>query len=118
MSSMPLKSGFSPLLEEFKTPTSTHPMAISLLKLFLHVFSDEIPLVLPPKKSIQHHIDLISRAILPNKPAYNMYSKETTEIQRQVDELISKGLVRESLSPCAILALLVAKKDEHAHVCG
>ena len=48
---------------------------------------------------------------MPNKLAYRMNPKETIEIQRQVDELTSKGLVRESLSPCAIPALLVPKKN-------
>ena len=61
-------------------------MAITLLKLFSHVFLDDIPPGLPPKRSIQHHIDLISGAILPNKPAYMMNPKETMEIQRQVDD--------------------------------
>ena len=92
-------------------------MAIALLKLYSHVFPDEIPLGLPQKRSTQHHIDLIPGAILPNKPAYRMNPKETMEIQRQVDELISKGLVSESLSPCSVLALLVHKKDGSMHMC-
>ena len=84
---------------------------------FTHVFPEEIPPGLPPKRSIQHHIDLIPGAILPNKPAYRMNPTETREIQRQVEELISKGLVRESLSPCAIPALLVPKKDGSWRMC-
>jgi len=39
-----------------------------------------------------------------------MNPKETMEIQRQVEELMSKGLVRESLSPYAVPTLLVLRK--------
>jgi len=46
-----------------------------------------------------------------------MNPKETIEVQRQVEELISKGLVRERLSPCAIPALLVPKKDKSMRMC-
>jgi len=42
---------------------------------------------------------------------------ETQEVQRQVDELLSKGLIRESLSPCAVLAVLVPKKDGSMRMC-
>ena len=105
------------LPEDSKTPYPTHPMAIALLKRFEHVFPDEIPPDLPPKRSIQHHIDLIPEAVLPNKLAYRMNPKETMEMQRQVEELVAKGLMRESLSPCAVPALLVPKKDGSMRMC-
>ena len=85
--------------DEPETPMPTHPIAKSLIQKFYHLFLEEIPMGLPPKRDIQDHIDLIPGSILPNKPAYRMNPKETMEIQRQVEELMSKGLVRESLSP-------------------
>jgi len=46
-----------------------------------------------------------------------MNPKETMEIQRQLDELMSKGLIHESLSPCVVHALLVPKKDGGMRMC-
>jgi len=40
------------------------------------------------------------------------YILVTVEIYRQLEELISKKFIRESLSPYAISALLVPRKDE------
>ena len=71
----------------------------------------------PPNRDIQHCINLILGSILLNKPVYRMNPKETMDIQRQVEELMSKGLVHESLSLCVILALLVPKKDDSMHMC-
>ena len=65
----------------------THPIAKTLIENFFHVFPEEIPTGLPPKRDIQHHIDLIPGSVLPNKPAYRMNPKDTNEIQRQVAEL-------------------------------
>jgi len=39
------------------------------------------------------------------------------ETQRQVNELINKGLVRESLSPCAMPALVVPNIDGSMRMC-
>jgi hypothetical protein len=48
---------------------------------------------------------------LLNHALYKTNPEETKEIQRQVQELLDKGYVRESLSPCAVLVILVPKKD-------
>nr|GEV88586.1 hypothetical protein [Tanacetum cinerariifolium] len=43
--------------------------------------------------------------------------KETTEIQKQVDGLLEKGLIRESLSRCAVSTLLIPKKNGEWIMC-
>ncbi|XP_040955925.1 uncharacterized protein, partial [Gossypium hirsutum] len=74
------------------------------------VFS-EAPKGLPPLRGIKHQIDLVPGASIPNRPAYRCNPEETKELQRQVEELLDKGYIRESLSPCAVPVLLVPKKD-------
>ncbi|XP_042377669.1 uncharacterized protein LOC121970764, partial [Zingiber officinale] len=78
---------------------------------FEDVFPKEVPHGLPPIRGIEHQIDLIPGASLPNRPAYRSNPQETKEIQNQVEELLQKGWVRESLSPCAVPVILVPKKD-------
>lgn len=56
-------------------------------------------------------------AVIPNKAAYRMSPKENAKLQRQVEVLIGKGLVKESISPCAVLALFVPKKDGSLRMC-
>ncbi|XP_027357484.1 uncharacterized protein LOC113866886 [Abrus precatorius] len=55
---------------------------------FGDVFPTSVPSGLPPLRGIEHQIDLIPGASLPNRPAYRSNPQETKEIQRQVDELI------------------------------
>ncbi|GKB91540.1 transposon ty3-I gag-pol polyprotein [Tanacetum coccineum] len=46
-----------------------------------------------------------------------MNPKEFTELQRQVTELLEKGLIRESMSPCTVSALLVPKHGGAFRMC-
>jgi hypothetical protein len=48
-------------------------------------------------RGIEHQIDLIPGASLPNQPPYRTNPEETKEIQRQVQELLDKGYVREKV---------------------
>ncbi|XP_042465804.1 uncharacterized protein LOC122048280 [Zingiber officinale] len=90
---------------------------MSLLQDFKDVFSEDTPPGLPPKRGIEHQIDLIPGASIPNRPAYRSSPEETKELQRQVEELMTKGHVHESMSPCAVPVLLVPKKDDTWRMC-
>ncbi|XP_042031074.1 uncharacterized protein LOC121777781 [Salvia splendens] len=80
-------------------------------KEFEDVFPEELPNELPPIRGIEHQMDSLHGASLPNWPAYKANPNETKELQMQVDGLLAKGLIRESLSPCAVPVILVPKKD-------
>jgi hypothetical protein len=54
---------------------------------------------------------------LPNCAPYRTNPEETKEIQRQVQELLDKGYVHESLSHCAIPVILVPKKHGSWRMC-
>jgi hypothetical protein len=98
--------------------SSTLPSSIlNVLQKYEDVFPDEVPLWLPPKRWIKHQIDLVPCASLPNRAAYRTNPGETKEIQKQVEELIKKGYVKESLSPCVVPVILVPKKDGSWRVC-
>jgi hypothetical protein len=78
---------------------------------------DELPHLLPPIRSISHHIDIIPGASLPNKATYRLMPQENEEVKRQVQDLMDKGLIRESLSPCVVPTVLSPKKDGCWRMC-
>jgi len=61
------------------------------LEEFKDVFPDELPKGLPSIRGIEHQIDLVPGASLPNRLAYKCNPEEEKEIQKQVRELLEKG---------------------------
>ncbi|XP_033139210.1 uncharacterized protein LOC117130508, partial [Brassica rapa] len=98
--------------------TPVYPSEMSaLLQEYQDVFPEDNPIGLPPIRGIEHQIDFVPGATLPNRPAYRTNPVETKELQRQVEELMEKGHIRESMSPCAVPVLLVPKKDGSWRMC-
>ncbi|XP_035546592.1 uncharacterized protein LOC109014453 [Juglans regia] len=50
---------------------------------FEDVLPEEVPYGLPPIRGIEHQIDFIPGASIPNRPAYRSNPEETKELQRQ-----------------------------------
>ena len=92
-------------------------VVVSLLQEYEDMFTNDVPSGLPPIRGIEHQIDFVLGATIPNRPTYRSNPEETKELQRQVKELLTKGHVRESMSPCAVPVLLVPKKDGTRRMC-
>jgi hypothetical protein len=100
-----------------KLDESLPSVVVSLLQEYEDVFPTDVPSGLPPIRGIEPQIDFVPGATIPKRPAYMSNPEETKELQRQVEELLAKGHVRESMSPCAVLVLLVLKKDRTWRMC-
>ena len=61
---------------------------LDVLQEFSDVFPDENPKGLPLVRDIEHQIDFVPGASLPNRPAYRTNPVETKELQKQIGELL------------------------------
>ncbi|XP_059067200.1 uncharacterized protein LOC131858147 [Cryptomeria japonica] len=75
------------------------------------------PKGLAPKREIQHEIHLQQDVPLPNIGMYRLSVLQNEEIKKQVQELVEKGVIRPSTSPCGSPIVLVPKKDGSWRMC-
>lgn len=72
---------YKPKVELTNTSIVDLPQEVqNMLQEFSYIIVDDIPNELPPKKSISHHIDLVSSANFPNKVSYRMTPQEMKKL--------------------------------------
>jgi len=70
------------------------------------------PTGVPLHYQVKPSINLTPRAPLPNELIYFYSILENEEIKRKIKDLLQKGYIQPSSSPCGSPIVLVQKKDE------
>src|SRR5208282_3205114 len=65
---------------------------------YKELFRNDLPDELPPRRTLDHHIDTDTTAPI-NRNAYPLSIQQLKEQYRQIDELFKRRLIRESISP-------------------
>ena len=89
---------------------------IPIVKEFPTVFPDDL-LGLPPNRAIEFVIELVPGTEPISIPPYRMAPAELKELKAQLEELLSKGLIRPSTSSWGVPVLFVKKKDGSLQLC-
>ena len=72
---------------------------------------------MPPKRDIDFHFDLIPRVEPLSRAPYRMNTQELSELCLQLEDLLSKGCIRLSVSPWKAPVLFMKKKDGSLCLC-
>ena len=91
--------------------------AESLLSEFSDVFPSQLPNQLPPRRDVDHRIELTQTSPPTLRSVYRMSSTELDELKKQLDELVASGFIKPSKSPFGAPVLFVKKKDGSMRMC-
>ena len=89
---------------------------IPVVREFPYVFPNDI-VGLPIEKEVEFTIDLIPRTEPISIPPFRMAPAELRELKAQLEELLSKGFIRPSISPWGAPILFVKNKDGSLQLC-
>ena len=83
----------------------------NLLRNFGGSFPKELPRNFPPKRTVNHGIDLEPGYSPPSKPPYRLSQHHLDELQTQLSALLERGFIEPSKSPFGAPVFFVRKLD-------
>ncbi|GKD50534.1 putative retrotransposon gag domain, aspartic peptidase domain protein [Tanacetum coccineum] len=83
----------------------------------LDEFKDVMPKELPPRREVDHTIELEMGSKPPAKSPYRMPPPELEELRNQLKELMDAGYIRPSKAPYSAPVLFQIKKDGSLRMC-
>jgi len=86
-----------------------------LLQAYGGVFQE--PKGTPPKREVEHEIQLLPESPLSNIGLYRESVLEADEVKKQLQQLLEQGVIRPSTSPCGSPIIIVPKKDGTWQMC-
>ncbi|KAE8692821.1 cytochrome P450 78A7-like [Hibiscus syriacus] len=80
-------------------------------------FQDVMPAELPPKREVDHKIELVPNTEPPARAPYRMAPPELKEMRRQLKDLLDAGYIQPSKSPYGAPVLFQKKHDGSLWMC-
>ena len=80
-------------------------------------FIEVIPKELPPRRHIDHKIELLPGAKLPVQIPYKMTLIELLELRRQLEGLLDAGMIQPSRAPYGTPVLFQKRHDGSLRMC-
>ena len=77
----------------------TDPVMKGILGEYKHLFQDELPAGLPPRRTVDHKIIIEEREKAPHRPMFQLSPDELRAAKQYVDLLITIGKIWPSKSP-------------------
>ncbi|KAE8674458.1 hypothetical protein F3Y22_tig00111754pilonHSYRG00072 [Hibiscus syriacus] len=98
--------------------TKEVPAKVShVLAEFKDVMPAELPKKLPPKREVDHKIELVENAKPTTRAPYQMAPPELEKMRKQLKDLLDAGYIRPSKSPYGVLMLFQKKHDGSLRMC-
>ncbi|XP_060196336.1 uncharacterized protein LOC132625764 [Lycium barbarum] len=105
-------------MEDMVRSSGPMPMVVKkLLKEFEDVMPQELPKRLPPRRNVDHEIELVPGAKPPARAPYRMSQPELTELRRQLTEMLDAGIIVPSKSPYGSPVLFQKKHEGTLRLC-
>ena len=111
-------SDINPAIKTIKVQGKEEQIRLQrILREFCDVFPVELPDGLPPKRQVDHRIELQPGSQPNHRSPYRMSPKEMEELKKQIDRFLKLGHIRPSTSPYGAPVLFAPKKDGGLRFC-